>query len=72
MKIIKHIIRGCGHLPTYGEHPGTIPLLMFLFIGFMAGSHNGLLGGLAGICFFAMFLLPPYLYGAYNRSKYDN
>ncbi len=72
MNFLRHIIRGCGNLPECGEHPGTSVLLIFLLLGFITGLQRGsFLGGLAGLGISALFYVPLYLYGAYNRSVCD-
>lgn len=68
-RIIRQIIRGCGDLPYVGDHPGTIWIIAFIFMGGMAGASGGLWGFLGGAVFSAIFFGPLYLYGAYERAK---
>ena len=56
------IAQGCGYLPGFGHHPGTIPLLAILGFGF-------LYAGLAGVIIIAIPYFPIYLIGAYERAK---
>jgi hypothetical protein len=64
MNVMRHIVRGCGELPQCGEHPGTMPLLLLIAIGFSAA---GVRGGIA----MTVATLPVYLWGAYSRSVED-
>lgn len=63
-QVIKHVIRGCGNLPTFGHHPGTEVLLLIIL-------GNVLLVGIVGFIFSSIILIPMYLYGAYQRSIGD-
>jgi len=73
IRIIKQIIRGCGYLPGVGEHPGTMWLIVFILMGGMAGAmnqnYNVLNGIVGGSIFMGIFILPFYLYGAYDRAN---
>lgn len=60
--MIRQIWHGCGELPYVGPHPGTIWVIVFLFLGLMAG-------GLGGLLIMAAFILPPYFIGAYERAQ---
>jgi hypothetical protein len=66
---LRQIARGCGHVPGYGEHPGTVPLVMLIVAGGLAGLERGVLGGLVGALLMAAVFGPVYLYGAYTRGK---
>jgi hypothetical protein len=68
-KIFTQIIRGCGDLPYVGEHPGTPVMILMMLAGGGAGIKGGMSGFLAGICFMAVFILPIYLYGAWDRAE---
>ena len=68
IKTIKRTIRGCGYLPTCGEHPGTALLFCFILMGAIAGSHNGWKGAAFGASAMTLFAAPSYLIGAYYRS----
>lgn len=71
MKAIRHIIRGCGHLPHCGSHPGTVFLWFFAAMGAAAGARGGVLGVIFGTGAMLLFVGPFYLYGAYHRSVVD-
>ena len=47
MKAIRQIIRGCTNLPYVGEHPGKFMMVLFMFMGGMAGGGKG---GTAHLC----------------------
>lgn len=76
MKVIRHIIRGCGVLPHVGEHPGTVMIVIFILLGALAGNKGGWQGCVGGAAIMAAVFVPMYLYGAYMRSvesdKYEN
>jgi hypothetical protein len=62
--LMHHIIRGCGELPTFGQHPGTgIVLILLIAMTAAAGWHGLLIG--------CIFYLPMYFWGAYHRSMED-
>lgn len=68
--MIRQIIRGCRTLPHVGEHPGTWCVFMFVLIGALAGAERGgWRGALGGAIVMALFILPIYFYGAYDRAK---
>ena len=73
MTVIKQIIRGCGYLPGVGEHPGTMWMVAFILMGGMAGVMNKnfdiLIGIVGGMVFMGIFIIPIYLYGAYDRAN---
>jgi hypothetical protein len=72
IKTIKHIIRGCGYLPTCGEHPGTGTLIIFILMGAFATAPNGgWKGAIFGASAMTIFVAPLYLYGAYERSALE-
>ena len=62
MPMLRRIIAGCGYVEGYGHHPGTIPLLFFIVLGFVAGGWIGgvISGGVWSI---------PYFVGAYARGN---
>ena len=62
--IIRHVVRGCGTLPTYGPHPGTPFLCTLVVIG-------GILAGLVGAIMMLVVFGSAYLVGAYERSRED-
>lgn len=68
-EILRHIKNGCGILPDYGEHPGTVWLVLFGVLFPLAGIDGGLRGLLVGLVAWLIFIVPIYLYGAYQRSK---
>lgn len=68
MKILKHIIRGCGDLPHLGPHPGTPIIFIFIILGALAGRGGGHLGMLGGALVMTVVFVPMYLIGAYQRS----
>ena len=65
----RQTIRGCGNLPHVGEHPGTEMLILFIIMGALAGAKGGLTGAIVGALFMGLFLIPVYLYGAYDRAN---
>lgn len=68
--MIRSIIRGCGTLPHVGEHPGTAWLIVFILMGALAGAGRGSWrGAVGGAIIMAIFLLPVYFYGAYERAR---
>lgn len=67
--MIRQIIRGCGDLPYVGPHPGTFILAALLLAGALAGAKGGYWGMLGGLAFMGVFMVPIYLYGAYDRAK---
>lgn len=69
MKVIQQIIRGCGNLPHVGEHPGTLTLIFFVFLGCMAGAGKDEWGFAIGGAIMAAFMVPIYLFGAYERAE---
>ena len=70
MNIIRHIIRGAGYLEGYGHHPGTGIMLLFIFIGGLAGVQRGDWAGFfGGMILSAIFYLPLYCWGCIDRSK---
>lgn len=71
MNIIKHVIRGCGTLPNYGEHPGTVPLIGLIFLGVIAGAKGGWMGCVMGAGVMLAIFGSIYLVGAYTRSVED-
>jgi len=60
--IVRDTLRGCGYLPGYGEHPGTLILLLLVAYGALAGGAGGA-AIMAGIC------VPAYLVGAHDRGR---
>lgn len=62
--MIHHIIRGCGELPTFGDHPGTGIVVILIAAITAAGGWHGLL--VSSLCY-----LPIYFWGAYHRSIGD-
>jgi hypothetical protein len=69
-RIFGQTMRGCGYLPHVGEHPGTLWMIMFILFGGMAGvSRGGMYGMIGGLMFMALFVLPLYLWGAYDRAN---
>lgn len=68
-RAIRQMIRGCGELPYVGEHPGTEVLFIFLLMGALAGAKGGWFGVLGGFLIMALFMVPMYLWGAYDRAQ---
>jgi hypothetical protein len=62
--LLHHIVRGCGELPTFGHHPGTPIVIMFIIAFTIATGWHGLLVS-------CLLFLPIYLWGAYHRSIDD-
>ncbi len=69
MSFIRHVFRGCGRLRYCGQHPGSGVLVGLILLGGLALSDLGLMGFLMGCLLMAIFFLPIYLAGAYDRSK---
>lgn len=63
------MIRGCGTLPHVGSHPGTGTVVALILMGIAAGSKAGWRGMLLGGMLMAVFFVPMYLYGAYDRAR---
>ncbi len=64
-----HTIRGCGRLPSGGEHPGTAFLCLLTVMGGIAGARGGWKGALMGAGVMLAVFGPIYLSGAYSRSR---
>ena len=69
MSIIHRIVRGARYSEEYGDHPGTAIVLFFIFIGGIAGLARGPLGILFGAGAMALFFVPIWLWGCYERGK---
>lgn len=67
--MFKQIIRGCTDLPYVGEHPGVGTLIMFVIMGGFAGAKGGISGVIGGASLMLVFVLPIFLYGAYDRAN---
>lgn len=67
--VLGHIIRGCGYVDGYGEHPGTLTLFAFVAMGAAAGARGGWIGAALGAAGMLAVFGPMYLYGAYERSR---
>jgi hypothetical protein len=67
--MFKQIVRGCTDLPYVGEHPGVSTLIMFIIMGGLAGAKGGLFGVIGGVSLMLVFVLPIFLYGAYDRAN---
>lgn len=65
------LIRGCGYLPTCGSHPGTGILIILILCGGLAGADKGICGVFFGAGLMTLCFGPIYLYGAYDRAKYE-
>lgn len=66
---LQHAIRGCGHVPGYGDHPGTVVLVLLVLMGFGAGLERGIDRALVGAALMLGVFGPMYLWGAYDRSR---
>lgn len=63
-------VRGCKTLPHVGEHPGTAwVFFMILACGIAGIERGGFKGFIGGASLAAFFMLPLYLYGAYDRAN---
>lgn len=69
MHMLKQIIRGCTDLPYVGNHPGVGPLVLFVIMGGLAGAKGGIFGAIGGVTLMIVFMLPLFLYGAYDRAN---
>ena len=69
MKAIRQIIRGCTNLPYVGDHPGKFMMVMLILMGGMAGGTGGAAGALGGMALMGVFMLPLFLWGAYDRAN---
>jgi len=58
----RQVCRGCGTLPHYGDHPGTLVLIVMCFAGLVAG-------GVAGLIIMLVVFGPVYFWGAYERAE---
>lgn len=61
-RVVACLMQGVRSSPRYGDHPGTIPLLVLLGCGAAAG-------GWVGIAVMLILCGPVYLYGAYERGE---
>lgn len=68
-KVISRIIKGCGYVEGYGNHPGTAMVIFLIFVGAIAGLDRGVIGACIGASLMALVFGPMYLYGAYSRGK---
>jgi len=59
--IVYRIWCGMHYSEHYGSHPGTLPLVLFVLLGYAVGGFGGMAIAMAG-------LLPLYLLGAYARG----
>lgn len=66
--VLRRIIRGCGYLPTCGDHPGTGYLFLIVCMGAFAGAKKGTLGAFVGAGVMLVCLGIPYLIGAHDRG----
>lgn len=69
----KDAMRGCGWLPYVGHHPGTAPLLAFLFIAAVIGAQSSegapFLSAIAAVLIVGLPLGAVYLSGAVSRAR---
>lgn len=66
---LEHVIRGCGNVPGYGDHPGAVTLIMLVLMGFAAGASRSWERAFIGAAVMLAVFGPMYLYGAYDRSR---
>jgi len=69
MKFIKRLIRGARYSEKYGHHPGTEMLVAILVCGAIAGLRHGIWGALAGFFLAAVFAVPLWLIGCWERGE---
>jgi hypothetical protein len=62
LRNLSRLYKGLRWSETYGSHPGTWPLLICLLIG-------GVAGGWWGLVIMGLWLVPVYLYGAWERGN---
>lgn len=63
-------VRGCGNLPHVGPHPGTATVIVLIVVGAITGSRQGgWKGALVGALAMAIWAVPMYLFGGYDRFK---
>lgn len=66
--VARKTVRGCRELPFVGPHPGSQIVLVFTALGALAGHRGGVWGALGGALFMALFIVPMYVKGAYDRA----
>jgi len=72
-RVVRLCWQGCFILPGYGPHPGNEFVTMIVAAGGYGGLHSGgWRGALIGAGFMALFFLPIYLIGAYDRANAYN
>lgn len=70
MKKLKMALRGTRRLPHVGEHPGTPLMMIMIAIGFLIGLSKGSLSeAMFTASFMAIWIVPLYLYGGYDRAR---
>ena len=70
MRWLKQVMRGCGTLPHVGSHPGFEGAVGMLVVGGVFGAEDGgWRGVLGGVLLAAIFVVPLYLIGAYDRAN---
>lgn len=68
--LLRDALRGLGHLPHVGEHPGIPVGILLIGIGAAAGAQrSGIPGALIGGAFSTLWVLPILLIGAIGRSR---
>lgn len=69
MKVIQRLIRGARYSEKYGHHPGTEIMIAFLAMGAVAGAKGGVYSAIGGFLIMAIFAVPMWLIGCWNRSE---
>ena len=64
-KTLRQTWRGIGYLPHVGDHPGTVPLIMFLVAAAFTGS-------ITGFILIAIPIIIMYCIGAYGRAEFSD
>ena len=62
-KTFRRIARGCV------GHPGTFPLIALCAVSGASLADHGLRGVLIGVAAMAVWMVPIYLIGAYERGR---
>ena len=69
MKLLRDIISGAGYLEGYGDHPGTLPLFVFIILSGLAGIDGGIMVALGCMGVMTVLLCPVWMVGCVSRAR---
>lgn len=70
LKFFKRVWMGAGYLEGYGEHPGTLHVVVMILCCGLAGAKRGDWAGFfGGIAIGVVAFLPFYIAGCVSRAK---